>query len=117
MLHRARGPFRGCGAGAVPIVADDASLTLPDVDAHNNASSSLNDGFANSGAADEAVAATTITGPDAARFAIGKDSCAGTKLVPLGRCSVEVVFTPASPGSKAATLELTDADGGTSAVP
>jgi hypothetical protein len=51
--------------------------------------------------------AITITGPDATHFAVGAtDTCTGASLATSTTCTIDVDFTPASPGGKTATLEV-----------
>ena len=50
----------------------------------------------------------TITGVNAANFAIQNDNCMGKILAIKANCKIYVTFTPNSIGSEAATLTLTD---------
>jgi hypothetical protein len=45
-----------------------------------------------------------LSGSDAKQFAPSSDLCSGKPLAPLGSCTVAVIASPTSPGSKAATL-------------
>jgi hypothetical protein len=49
-----------------------------------------------------------ITGPDAADFALGADSCAGLSLAFEQTCTIAVTFTPSSTSAESATLTLSD---------
>jgi hypothetical protein len=51
--------------------------------------------------------ALTISGPDAARFAVVATTCAGVSLAPSGgSCKVTVRFTPGAPGTATASLDV-----------
>ena len=50
----------------------------------------------------------TITGTNAANFAIQSDNCMGKTLAIKADCKIYVTFTPSSIGSESATLTLTD---------
>lgn len=50
----------------------------------------------------------TITGPNAANFAIQSDNCMGKTLAKKADCKLYVIFTPSSIGSESATITLTD---------
>ena len=62
------------------------------------------------------ITSTAISGPDAANFAIGADTCAGTTVASGQTCTVAVAFTPGADGALNANLDLVDA-GGTHSVP
>ncbi|MEA2346467.1 MAG: hypothetical protein QOG62_254 [Thermoleophilaceae bacterium] len=64
------------------------------------------------------LSAVSVTGPDAASFAKGADSCEGQTLSPSQACAVEVRFTPASVGTQNASLQIdSTAIGGPTVVP
>jgi hypothetical protein len=63
------------------------------------------------GTAGSGPLASAIGGADAASFVIDSDACAGTSLAAGQTCSVKVHFAPQAPGSKQATLTVTDAAG------
>jgi len=50
----------------------------------------------------------TITGMNAADFAVANDTCTGQTVAPGGSCSVGITFTPSVIGTESATLSLTD---------
>ncbi len=62
------------------------------------------------GAADLTFAtpAATLAGPDADRFAIVTDGCAGATLAPGEDCAIRVRFAPGGAGARTAVLELAD---------
>lgn len=64
----------------------------------------------NSGSGDLTIAKITITGANATDFS--QTNCP-TKLAPGQNCTIQVTFTPAGAGSRAATLTITDNAGGT----
>lgn len=53
-------------------------------------------------------AASSITGPNAAEFAIALDTCTGNVLDPEQVCQIDVDFRPAAVGSRSATLVIND---------
>ncbi|HEY2983154.1 MAG TPA: choice-of-anchor D domain-containing protein [Jatrophihabitantaceae bacterium] len=57
------------------------------------------------------ITATAISGPDAASFAKGADTCTGATLASGQTCTVAVDFTPANAGALSASLDVTDAAG------
>lgn len=62
--------------------------------------------------------AVTVAGADAASFQLTDDGCSGAVLAPGDSCAVEVRFSPASQGAKAANLRLvSDAPGSPHLVP
>ena len=63
-----------------------------------------------------AFTGVAVSGADASSFQATNTTCSGTAVPSGGSCTIPVSFTPASTGPQAATLTLTDADGGTHAV-
>jgi hypothetical protein len=80
-------------------------------DFHDGLGSSQTFTFTNN--TDGAVNVNTagVVGPDATAFQASPGGCAGTTLLPTGTCSIQVQFTPNSPGAKTASLELIDDSG------
>ena len=68
-------------------------------------------------AAMPAFTGAAITGADAGSFATGADTCSGATLASGASCTVDVAFSPAASGARSASLDLSDAGGGTSSVP
>jgi Abnormal spindle-like microcephaly-assoc'd, ASPM-SPD-2-Hydin len=62
------------------------------------------------------ITSTAVSGPGAANYAIGADTCAGTTLASGATCTVDVSFTPAADGALSANLDLIDS-GATHSVP
>ncbi len=62
----------------------------------------------NTGILDLSFSAITITGANAAAFAIGTNTCKGADILPSTSCTIAVTFTPSSTGSLTATLDITD---------
>ena len=56
-----------------------------------------------------AVTGATITGPNAADFAVVSDACLARSLKRFEACTVTVVFKPTGKGTRTATLEIADA--------
>jgi hypothetical protein len=61
----------------------------------------------NSGSATLTISSITITGANAADFAISAKTC-GATLAASGTCTVSVTFTPSATGARAASLSFTD---------
>jgi hypothetical protein len=62
----------------------------------------------NDGAADLHVTNVSLAGVQAADYQIATDRCSGTAIPPEGRCSVDVVFAPATLGTLSAELRFQD---------
>ncbi|MCC6995135.1 MAG: choice-of-anchor D domain-containing protein [Deltaproteobacteria bacterium] len=60
---------------------------------------------------------TAVTGANAADFSVGSDGCAGVTLAASDTCMVSIGFSPATAGSKIATLTVTGSPGGAAAAP
>jgi hypothetical protein len=69
--------------------------------------------FTNTSADPTTVSQAAIAGPDASSFSTSGDSCTGATIQPNNSCSIDVTFyaLPNVPGSKTATLTLTDDTG------
>ena len=80
----------------------------------NVPSTAVTIGVANAGDVATGTLSTTITGANAADFAIATNAC--SQLAPLGSCEITVVFTPsaASAAYETATLTVTDSGAGAS---
>jgi uncharacterized repeat protein (TIGR03803 family) len=50
----------------------------------------------------------TLSGTDAAQFAIGSDTCTGSTIAPKATCSVSVTFSPTVPAIATALLTFSD---------
>ncbi|HEV2348783.1 MAG TPA: choice-of-anchor D domain-containing protein [Terriglobia bacterium] len=55
-----------------------------------------------------AAGAVTLSGTNAADFAISTDTCSGATVAPTATCTVDVTFTPSVNGAEAASLNFTD---------
>jgi hypothetical protein len=58
----------------------------------------------------------SITGVDASQFNKQNDTCSGETLAPSNNCTVQVVFSPTSTGSKSSTLSIPSNDPDTPAL-
>ena len=67
--------------------------------------------LANSGGSISGALTAALGGANASEFSITDNRCV-VPLVPLGVCAIQVVFNPTTPGSKTATLTVTDATAG-----
>ncbi len=61
----------------------------------------------NTGTGSLTVDTISISGAD---FALSADNCSNTKVAPASNCTVQVALTPASAGSKTATLTIPSSD-------
>ena len=64
----------------------------------------------NAGKSDLEIDTLCITGADASEFIIENNSCSGQTVGVLGKCTVDVVFSPISTGKKTANLEIPSND-------
>jgi regulation of enolase protein 1 (concanavalin A-like superfamily) len=72
----------------------------------------------NSGTANLEIDSVSIQGANPGDFNVTADSCAGTTVVPLARCSIRLTFRPTALGTRSATVVLTDnADGSPHSAP
>ena len=78
-------------------VGQTSSVTLP---------------FTNHGAATSPPVSFSLEGPNNTDFALSMDNCTGAVLANGDTCTVTVSFTPASTGTKHASLQVTIMDGG-----
>jgi hypothetical protein len=64
--------------------------------------------FVNKGSAALRVTSSGVAGSDSDDFVVTRDGCSGESVL-VGRiCELRVRFTPSAPGSRSATLQLTD---------
>ncbi len=66
--------------------------------------------ISNRGVQDLIIDDLSIIGPDASEFSISNDHCSGQTLIFEDGCSVDLIFTPQSPGEKTATLGIPSND-------
>lgn len=64
----------------------------------------------NAGDTDLEIGTLGITGADALDFTIDNDLCSGQTIGLPGKCTVDVIFSPASSGEKTANLEIPSND-------
>ena len=126
IAHR-DGSFFTSGEGGVLLQSDSlpsprisvspTSLDFGSVGVGKSSSKTLT--ITNSGSADLIVRRVTIDGTDAIDYISQNDQCLGTTLPPSQDCSLQVVFSPHSAGSKSATLSIAsnDLDNPTRTVP
>lgn len=98
-------------SGAPPVFVDfpEADVTPESVDFGRQGmsdSSPQTITVNNPGASDLAVSGTELSGAGAARFKVTQDTCSSEVVSPGASCEISVVFSPGSPGSYFATLEL-----------
>lgn len=115
-----------CSDGQVTMNADKTciatfTLLIPDISA---STASLNFGNVNVGLASSPqtvtvsnngtgnlnIGSVSITGTDALQFIKQADVCSGNSLAPSETCNIQIVFRPASTGSKTATLTIASND-------
>jgi hypothetical protein len=90
------------------ISVSSASLNFGSVPVGESSSTTLT--ATNSGSADLIIRQITISGANAVNFTTQNDRCTGTTLSPSQNCSLQVVFSPNSAGSKSATLSISSND-------
>jgi hypothetical protein len=68
--------------------------------------------ISNGGVLDLEITSLSITGVDSPEFSIlsESDTCSGQTVQPSGACTVQLTFSPLSPGVKSATLEISSND-------
>ena len=66
--------------------------------------------ISNAGDTDLVIGTISITGTDASEFSIQNDNCSGQTIAPSDTCTVDVVFSPTSAGSKSANLSIPSND-------
>jgi len=64
----------------------------------------------NTGDAELLIGTISVTGTNANEFSIQNDNCSTQTLTPLGTCTVDIVFSPTSEGSKSANLSIPSND-------
>jgi hypothetical protein len=70
----------------------------------------------NSGTASLVIGTVAISGTNAAEFVKGTDTCNGQTVAASATCTIQVTFTPASAGSKSATLSIPSDDPDTASL-
>ena len=96
------------GAPAPTVTLSASSLTFKQIVGTAGPSQIVT--VTNSGAANLVFGSngTTLSGLDAAEFAISNDGCSGTSVAPKSSCSVSVAFDPSSAGSASGELLFSD---------
>jgi sugar lactone lactonase YvrE len=74
--------------------------------------SALSFTYTNTGIGSITVSTVSIAGGSASSFSITSNGCAAVTLAAGASCPIAVEFTPASPGTRSATLRVADAAGG-----
>ena len=93
------------GKMAGPVVATPATVDLGPLPVNNPTPASSSVTITNDGAAAVTVGNQTITGPDAAQFAVAPGgTCTNALLNHADSCVVNLTFMPATTGGKSATL-------------
>ena len=102
-------PLIGTGIGIPNISVTPTSCNFGNV---NMGSSSSPQTFtvSNTGSANLVIGTITLTGTDASQFSKQSDNCSGKTLTPSSSCTVNTVFSPASTGSKSASLLIPSND-------
>jgi hypothetical protein len=98
-------PLSGQGYTLAPVV----SLLFTSHDygpvAETGASAVITEMITNTGNANLTFSAgDTVTGPNAADFTIGTDTCGSSAIAPTAQCSTNVTFNPSTGGAESATL-------------
>ncbi|MGH9159480.1 MAG: carboxypeptidase regulatory-like domain-containing protein, partial [Vicinamibacteraceae bacterium] len=87
-------------AGTVPEAIDFGEVMVDELSATETVM------VTNAGEGTLIVDPATITGDDSTQFTIVDDRCADAELAASDSCEIELQFTPASPGAKAAILAV-----------
>jgi hypothetical protein len=104
---------RGILLQSEPLPSPQISVSSTSLDfgsAHVGESSSTNLIITNSGSANLIIRQITFSGAGALDFNTRNDSCTGATLTPSRDCTVQIVFSPHSTGSKSATLSISSND-------
>jgi hypothetical protein len=129
LLAIAHGKERFVVAGEEGILLQSDSLPSPQISVSPSSldfgkinvdhSSSEDLTISNSGSADLRIGQLAISGANFSNFILQNDRCSGTTLPPSQSCTVQVVFSPSSTGSKDALLSIpsNDPDTPTATVP
>lgn len=109
--------FQVSGRIATGLVADKAALDL----GHDAVDGTPAPGMqsvtlTNSGSAPVQVTGVALGGPAAGDFAVAGGSCTGATVAGDGTCTVQVRFDATATGTRAATLDVSTADGRTVTV-
>ena len=64
----------------------------------------------NTGSANLVIGSLSLTGTDASEFSIQNDNCSSQTLLPVGTCTVDVIFSPTSSDTKSANLAIASND-------
>ena len=90
------------------ISVSDTSFDFGSVDVGDSSFTTLT--ITNSGSADLIIEQITIVGTNTLDFDTRNDRCAGAAVAPSKNCTLQVVFSPRSTGSKSATLSISSND-------
>ena len=93
------------------ISVSPASLSFGPVNVAASSTQTLT--VTNSGSADLSIQRMPISGADNIDFITQNDQCTGTTVPPAQNCTVQVVFSPHTSGSKTATLSISSNDSST----
>jgi len=121
------GSFVAAGEGGILLQSDlspsprisvsPTSLNFGSVNVGNSSSQTLT--VTNSGSGGLSIQRLAISGPDSIDFITQNDQCTGITLTPAQNCTLQIVFSPHTAGSKSATLSISsnDLDNPTKTVP
>jgi hypothetical protein len=104
---------RGILLQSEPLPSAQISVSSTSLDfgsAHVGESSTTNLNIGNSGSANLIIRQITFGGADALDFNTRNESCTGATLTPSQNCTIQIVFSPRSTGSKSATLSISSND-------
>ena len=96
-----------------PLLSPQISVSSTSLDfgsEHVGESSTTNLNIGNSGSANLIIRQITFSGADTLDFNTRNDDCTGATITPSGDCTVQIVFSPRSTGSKSATLSISSND-------
>lgn len=103
--------FFDASTGVLTVTSSGATLSGPtsqDFGAADRGASSAAQTitFSNDGDAATSIGTASVTGPDAAAFAITQDACSSTSLAARMSCTISVRMAPPAAGAQSATLSL-----------
>jgi hypothetical protein len=102
-------PLSGTGTTAPSILFTPTALTFAATIVNQSTAAQIIN-IANTGGTTATLQTPTVTGANAADFAITANNCSST-LAPQTACAVSITFKPTAAGTRSATLSLTDSVG------
>jgi len=102
-------PLIGTGIGIPNISVTPTSYNFGNINLGSSSSPQIFT-VSNIGSANLVIGTISITGTNASQFSKQNDICSGQTLAPSSSCTINVVFSPTSTGSKSASLSILSND-------